>query len=75
MPSVELPFTPNAPLAVVRAGAPEERSDSALCRAFLDGDEAAFGELIRRHQPLVQRLVRRYAASAGWGHGEMSGED
>ena len=63
MPSVEVPFTMTVPLAVVRGGTPEERSDSALCRAFLDGDEAAFGELIRRHQPLLQRLVRRYATS------------
>jgi RNA polymerase sigma-70 factor (ECF subfamily) len=37
-------------------------ADDALCRAFLQGDEAAFGELLRRHQALVYALVRRYAA-------------
>ena len=36
--------------------------DDALCRAFLDGSEAAFGELLRRHQRLVHALVRRYAS-------------
>jgi RNA polymerase sigma-70 factor (ECF subfamily) len=36
-------------------------ADEALCRAFLAGDEAAFGELLRRHQALVHALVRRYA--------------
>ncbi len=38
-------------------------SDAALCRAFLEGDQAAFGELVRRHQDTVFRLVRRYASS------------
>jgi RNA polymerase sigma-70 factor (ECF subfamily) len=36
------------------------RSDAALCRDFLTGDSAAFGELVRRHQELVVRLLRRY---------------
>lgn len=35
--------------------------DDALCRAFLAGNEAAFGELFRRHQRLVYALVRRYS--------------
>jgi len=35
--------------------------DDALCRAFLDGSEDAFGEILRRHQTLVHGLVRRYA--------------
>ena len=38
-----------------------EASDDALCRSFLRGDDAAFGELVRRHQALVYALVRRYA--------------
>ncbi|MFZ5471675.1 MAG: RNA polymerase sigma factor [Myxococcota bacterium] len=37
-------------------------SDDALCRAFLTGDGAAFGELVSRHQRLVYVLVRRYCA-------------
>lgn len=36
-------------------------TDTELCRAFLAGDTGAFGELIRRHQETVFRLVRRYA--------------
>ncbi len=35
--------------------------DEALLAAFLVGDDDAFGELVRRHQPLVLSLVRRYA--------------
>ncbi len=38
---------------------PGPRSDDALCRAFLAGEGAAFTELVRRHQELVYRLVRR----------------
>lgn len=36
-------------------------TDAELCRDFLDGNAQAFGELVRRHQDLVLRLVRRYA--------------
>jgi RNA polymerase sigma-70 factor (ECF subfamily) len=39
-----------------------EPSDEALCRAFLAGDEAAFGTLVERHRALLFSLVRRYAA-------------
>lgn len=35
--------------------------DTALLGAFLLGDDAAFGPLVRRHEDLVLRLVRRYA--------------
>lgn len=42
-------------------GAPD---DSELCRAFMAGDESAFGELIRRHQELVFDIVRRYTMRA-----------
>jgi RNA polymerase sigma-70 factor (ECF subfamily) len=35
-------------------------TDAELCREFLDGNAQAFGELVRRHQDLVYRLVRRY---------------
>src|SRR5256885_6448804 len=41
----------------------EAPSDDALCRAFLEGDTRAFGELVARHQALVYKLVRRYADS------------
>ncbi len=36
-------------------------TDAELCKDFLDGNSQAFGELVRRHQDLVFRLVRRYA--------------
>ncbi|MCA3016113.1 MAG: sigma-70 family RNA polymerase sigma factor [Myxococcaceae bacterium] len=38
-------------------------SDKALCDAFLAGDRAAFGVLVRRYQEPVFRVVRRYAGS------------
>jgi len=37
-------------------------SDETLLRDFLAGETRAFGELVRRHQRLVQALVRRYVA-------------
>ena len=37
-------------------------SDEVLLGQFLGGETRAFGELVRRHQRLVQALVRRYAA-------------
>jgi RNA polymerase sigma-70 factor (ECF subfamily) len=36
-------------------------TDAELCRDFLNGNAQAFGELVRRHQDLVLRLVRRYS--------------
>jgi RNA polymerase sigma-70 factor, ECF subfamily len=42
---------------------PARREDEALVAAFLVGDDEAFGELVRRHEPLVLRIVRRWAAS------------
>lgn len=52
----------NAVLAqpVVMAAAGGEAEDEALCRAFLAGDEGAFGRLVERHRALVLSLVRRY---------------
>jgi RNA polymerase sigma-70 factor (ECF subfamily) len=41
----------------------DRSADGALCRAFLAGDTEAFGELCRRHEETVFRLVRRYATS------------
>ncbi|MFP2912342.1 RNA polymerase sigma factor [Pyxidicoccus sp. 3LFB2] len=38
----------------------ERASDEALCRAFLDGEPAAFEVLVKRHRALVFALVRRY---------------
>lgn len=43
----------------VEGGIPDE----ALCQAFLDGDEQAFSELVRRYQEQVFRLVRRYGCT------------
>lgn len=48
---------PRSSLRLVAVG---PRSDAALCRDFLTGDSAAFGELVRRHQEVVVRIVRRY---------------
>jgi len=42
---------------------PARREDEALVAAFLVGDDDAFGELVRRHEPLVLRIVRRWAGS------------
>lgn len=44
------------------AAAATDPSDEALCRAFLAGDEAAFGALVERHRALVFALMRRYTA-------------
>ena len=47
-----------AQLTLVGRSAP---SDEDLVRAHLDGDGAAFGALVQRHQRLVLALVRRYS--------------
>jgi RNA polymerase sigma-70 factor (ECF subfamily) len=39
-------------------------ADGALVLAFLDGDAAAFGELVRRHQEVAYRLARRFSKSS-----------
>lgn len=36
-------------------------SDAELCQAFLDGDSACFGELLRRYKQVVFRIARRFA--------------
>src|SRR5512142_1738599 len=38
--------------------------DEALMDSFLRGDGAAFDQLVRRHEELVLRIVRRYARDA-----------
>ncbi len=51
-------------LTLVGGGrAAEPRDEDALLGAWLVGDDEAFGELVRRHQPLVLAIVRRYAAT------------
>jgi RNA polymerase sigma-70 factor (ECF subfamily) len=45
-------------------GAVGTPTDADLCAAFAQGDEAAFGTLVKRHQDLVYAVVRRYAGSA-----------
>lgn len=47
-------------LAVVQGTGP---TDGALVRAFVQGDDAAFGTLVARHQDTVLKVVRRYARS------------
>ena len=53
--------SPRASLRLVPVG---PRTDSALCQDFLNGDSSAFGELVRRHQELIFRVLRRYARTA-----------
>ena len=48
-------------LQLISSGPGAAATDAELCRDFLGGDAQAFGELVRRHQDLVLRLVRRYA--------------
>src|SRR5512138_543032 len=49
-------------LRVVTGGVtPATREEDALVAAFLVGDDEAFGELVRRNEPLVLAIVRRYA--------------
>jgi RNA polymerase sigma-70 factor (ECF subfamily) len=42
---------------------PVRREEEALVAAFLVGDDDAFGELVRRHEPMVLAIVRRYATT------------
>jgi RNA polymerase sigma-70 factor (ECF subfamily) len=51
---------PPSRLRLVHRVSSGEAGDTELCRSFIAGDEAAFGELIRRHQDLVFEIVRRY---------------
>jgi RNA polymerase sigma-70 factor (ECF subfamily) len=51
-------------LTLVEGGrAGDARDEDALLGAWLVGDDEAFGELVRRHQPMVLAIVRRYAAT------------
>jgi RNA polymerase sigma-70 factor, ECF subfamily len=43
--------------------AADPAAEEALLVAWLVGDDQAFGALVRRHQPLVLSIVRRYAAT------------
>ncbi len=47
--------------AVAGPGSAARREEEALLAAFLVGDDEAFGALVRKHEPLVLSLVRRYA--------------
>lgn len=53
-------------LRVLSGGGPGNGPDAAspddvLLQAFLDGDEESFEDLVRRHEELVLRIVRRFA--------------
>lgn len=50
-------------LRLLPGGAGAGPDEDALVRAWLQGDAAAFGALVERHQALVLALVRRYAAT------------
>src|SRR5512133_2044487 len=41
-----------------------DAGDQAIIRRALDGDRAAFAEIVRAHQRVVFAIVRRYAATA-----------
>jgi len=51
---------PAPKLRLVDAGA-TVKDDGELVRDFFQGDTEAFGELVRRHQELVYKLLRRYS--------------
>jgi RNA polymerase sigma-70 factor, ECF subfamily len=51
-------------LRVIPGGSPGEPTEADLLRAFSAGDSSAFGQLIKRHQDTVFRVIRRYARSA-----------
>ncbi|HET9595827.1 MAG TPA: sigma-70 family RNA polymerase sigma factor [Anaeromyxobacteraceae bacterium] len=55
--------TPRPELRLVTgaAGREEPGGDAALVRAFLAGDDDAFGELVRRHEAVVLRVLTRHA--------------
>ena len=50
-------------LRLVPGDAGRDGGDEALVRAFLAGDDGAFGELVRRHERMVLRLLARYAGA------------
>ncbi len=52
------------PQPTLRIVEPSPAADGALVLSFLDGDTAAFGELVRRHQDVAYRLARRFARSS-----------
>jgi RNA polymerase sigma-70 factor (ECF subfamily) len=58
--------TPGArPTFRVITGTPARvRADDLLVRNFLEGDEDAFGELVRKHERTVLAVLRRYADGA-----------
>lgn len=57
-------MSPPAPqLRVIPGGSLGEPTETELLRAFSAGDSAAFGQLIKRHQETVFKVVRRYARS------------
>ncbi len=52
------------PFRIVAGGAEGDAADEPLVRAFLAGDEQAFGDLVRRHERTVLAIVRRYAGAS-----------
>ncbi len=46
------------------SGGPAAEADAPLVRAFLAGDDRAFGELVQRHERAVLAVVRRFAAGS-----------
>jgi RNA polymerase sigma-70 factor (ECF subfamily) len=48
-------------LRLIPGGSDQQPTETELVRAFSAGDSAAFGVLVKRHQELVYRVVRRYA--------------
>lgn len=53
----------SAPAVASEFGGTMDSPDSILVKATLDGDNSAFEELIRRHQPRVFGSIRRYVRS------------
>jgi len=57
------PHDERPPLRVIR-GDRADVPEAELVAAFVAGDDAAFGALVRRHEDLVLRIVRRYAITS-----------
>ena len=51
-------------IPMTEAIGPHDTQDDALVESFLKGDASAFDQLVRRHEELVLRIVRRYSRDA-----------
>src|SRR5512133_1955558 len=59
-----LRVVPGGAAGAQAGSAARDLADARDLQAFLAGENAAFGALVRRHEPLVLALVRRYARTS-----------